>query len=162
MTFKNALSLAITACIFFACGESKETENAQANWDIYGDSTVVADDAISAAAALDKMEGQDSIDVKISATINECCQKKGCWMNVDAGNERQIFVRFKDYAFFVPMNAAGRTAVMDGMLYTDTLSVEQRRHYAEDKGLSEEEIEAITEPEVSYSFMAKGVLISKS
>lgn len=162
MTLKHAFGIATIATMLFACGETKEIEESQSNWDIYGDSTVDAEHAIGADEALENMAGEDSIDVKISAIINECCQKKGCWMNVDAGDGRQIFVRFKDYAFFVPMNAAGRTAVMDGMLYTDTLSVEQRRHYAEDKGLSEEEIEAITEPEVTYSFMAKGVLISKS
>jgi hypothetical protein len=140
--------------------ESQETESAL--WDVYGDSTVVVDGAISAEDALALMADKDSVNTKIMATINECCQKKGCWMNVDAGDDKQIFVRFKDYAFFVPMNAAGQTMVMEGMLYTDTLSVDQRRHYAEDKGKSEEEIAAITEPEITYSFMAKGVLIKKS
>jgi hypothetical protein len=41
----------------------------------------------------------------------------------------------------------------------DTLSVEMLRHYAEDGGATPEEIEEITEPEYSLSFVADGVVI---
>jgi hypothetical protein len=35
------------------------------------------------------------------------------------------------------------------------------RHYAEDAGASSAEIEAITEPKITYSFMADGVLLAE-
>jgi hypothetical protein len=40
-------------------------------------------------------------------------------------------------------------------------SVEELRHYAEDAGKSQEEIEAITEPKKTYSFVADGVLLKE-
>jgi hypothetical protein len=98
-------------------------------------------------------------DIVISGKINNCCQKKGCWMKVDLGNEKEVFVKFKDYGFFMPLDCGGSTAVMQGKAYADTISVDELKHYAEDAGKSEEEIAAITEPEVKYSFMASGVIL---
>jgi hypothetical protein len=41
----------------------------------------------------------------------------------------------------------------------ETLSVEQLRHYAEDAGKSQEEINKIKDPQVSLTFLADGVYI---
>lgn len=156
---KNILLSLICAAFVLMLSCQQKNSGEDVVYEKYGDSTVSPEGAISASEALQKLEGKDSLNLKIEGKINECCQKKGCWMNIDAGEGREVFVKFLDYAFFVPMNAAGRTAIMEGQLYTDTISVEERKHYAHDKGLSEEEIAAITEPEVSYSFMAKGVIL---
>jgi hypothetical protein len=82
-------------------------------------------------------------------------------MNVDLGEGKQMMVRFKDYGFFVPKDADGKIAVMDGVAFREVLSVDMLRHYAEDAGKSKEEIEKITEPETRLSFEASGVLIYK-
>lgn len=150
----------ISCCVTFVLMSCQQQEKADSTkYEVFGDSSVTAEGAVSAEEALLQLRGKDTLNIKIEGKINECCQQKGCWMNIDAGNGKEVFVKFLDYAFFVPMNAAGRTAIMEGQLYTDTISVEERRHYAHDKGMSEKEIAAITEPEISYSFMAKGVLI---
>src|SRR3977135_597398 len=65
--------------------------------------------AIEASALPKKMEGKESLNVKVKGKIKDVCQKKGCWMNIDLGNGEEMMVRFKDYAFFVPKNAAGKT-----------------------------------------------------
>ena len=39
------------------------------------------------------------------------------------------------------------------------MSVDEQRHYAEDKGATKEEIEVITEPKRTFSFLADGVLL---
>ena len=71
-----------------------------------------------------------------------------------------LFVRFRDYEFFVPTDGVnGKTAVIEGNLFLDTITVEMRKHYAEDAGKSEEEIAAITEPEYDINFIADGVII---
>ena len=54
------------------------------------------DGAINTTEFLKMMEGKDSLFVKLEAPINEACKKKGCWMNVDLGNNREMMVRFKD------------------------------------------------------------------
>ncbi|MCB0820522.1 MAG: DUF4920 domain-containing protein [Bacteroidetes bacterium] len=115
--------------------------------------------AISGADFAKKIEGQDSLRTKIKVHINEACQKKGCWMNVDLGNGQEMMVRFKDYGFFVPKDCGGSEAIIEGVASRETLSVETLRHYAEDAGKSKEEIMAITEPQSTLSFEADGVII---
>jgi hypothetical protein len=119
------------------------------------------DGAIEGASFLKQIDGKDSLLIKISAPIVNVCQKKGCWMNVDLGEGKQMMVRFKDYGFFVPKDADGKIAVMDGVAFREVLSVDMLRHYAEDAGKTKEEIEKITEPETRLSFEASGVLIYK-
>ncbi|MEZ4825775.1 MAG: DUF4920 domain-containing protein [Bacteroidia bacterium] len=98
--------------------------------------------------------------VKMEGTIDACCQAKGCWMTVKLPNEETMRVTFKDYGFFVPKDAAGKTAVFEGMISYDTTSVETLRHYAVDGGMTEEAAaEKYTEPKVELSFEATGVMI---
>lgn len=131
--------------------------NAQKN-DFFGDK-INAKGAIDGPTFVRTIEGKDSIATKLEATIQSVCQKKGCWMNVDLGEGKSMMVRFKDYGFFVPMDASGRKAIMEGLAFREVLSVDMLRHYAEDAGKSKEEIEKINEPETRLSFEASGVLI---
>lgn len=106
-----------------------------------------------------KMEGKDSMELKIMAVAAEVCQKKGCWMKVETSDGSMMRIRFKDYGFFVPKDIAGKQVVFSGMAFRETVSVEDLKHYAEDGGASADEIAAITEPETKISFMADGVMI---
>ena len=99
--------------------------------------------------------------IKIEGEILSSCPMKGCWMKIKS-EEDTILVRFKDYGFFVPKDGiAGDKTIINGKLSIDTLSVSLLRHYAEDAGKSLEEINKITESEVSMTFLADGVLIRK-
>ena len=99
--------------------------------------------------------------IKIEGEILSSCPMKGCWMKIKS-EEDTILVRFKDYEFFVPKDGiAGDKTIINGKLSIDTLSVALLRHYAEDAGKSLEEINKITESEVSMTFLADGVLIKK-
>lgn len=115
--------------------------------------------AISTSEFLTQIEGKDSLFTKVKVDINEACQKKGCWMNVDLGKGNDMMVRFKDYGFFVPKDSGGSTAIIEGVAYREVVSVDMLRHYAEDAGKSEEEIAKINSPETKLSFEATGVLI---
>ncbi len=152
-------SLIISSCNQKAAAPEEETLVETVELEIYGDSTITPDGAISATELIAAMEGKDSIMVKVKGEIQECCQQKGCWMDVDMGNGKSMTVRFKDYGFFVPMNSAGRMAILDGMAKVDTQSVDWLRHKAMDAGSSDEEIAAITEPVVSVTFLANGVIL---
>ena len=104
---------------------------------------------------------QGRIQTQISGKIIETCPKKGCWMTM-ATQTDTLFVRFRDYGFFVPTEgASGKTAFIEGDLFVDTISVRMLRHYAKDAGKSKEDIEKITEPELGLSFTADGVIIKK-
>ena len=118
-------------------------------------------DAISLVDLTTRLAESDSVRVKVSGTVESVCQVKGCWMNIvsEDAEGKELFVKFKDYGFFMPTDIAGRTVVMDGYAYREMTSVEELRHYAEDEGKSAEEIAAITEPVEELKFMASGVLL---
>lgn len=105
------------------------------------------------------MAGKDSAQVKLTANVSDVCQVKGCWMELPQADGEKMRVRFKEYAFFVPKDATGKTTIVNGWAKKYTTSVEELRHYAEDAGKSKEEIAAITKPKAGIAFEADGVLI---
>tara|TARA_B100000965_G_C19541886_1_gene735960 strand:+ start:65 stop:520 length:456 start_codon:yes stop_codon:yes gene_type:complete len=132
----------------------------ESNKGIFGDQNINEEGKINGQELLVALSENDSVQVKVEATINSICQKKGCWMYVDLNEETEMLVRFKDYGFFVPMDASGNTAVIEGMAKVDTLSVEWLKHLKEDANAPQEEIDAITEPKIMYSIAeATGVII---
>jgi len=143
--------------MLYSCsnGTSSEFEGGD---EFFGEE-ITKDDAIAATDFSSNFEEGDSIEMKIQGEIKAVCKKKGCWMTMDINGDEELMVRFKDYGFFVPLNADGRIATIEGWAYKEVLSVLELQHYAFDAGASEEEIEAITEPEITYTFMANGVII---
>ena len=80
----------------------------------------------------------------------------------EAGNDDEtIMVRFKDYGFFMPLDAAGKEVIVAGKAFVNEVSVADLKHYAEDAGKSSEEIANITEPAMEFAFEANGVLLKK-
>ena len=120
---------------------------------------ISAEEAIPGTELIAALGEQDSITVKVESGINSCCQKKGCWMKMDIGGDKELMVRFKDYGFFVPMDSEGKVAIVEGKVKKSVIPVDELKHYAEDAGKSQEEIDAITEPEEKLTFLADGVLI---
>ena len=54
---------------------------------------------------------------KLSGKIVETCSKKGCWMTLDTG-EDTLFIKFRDYGFFVPIDSVEeKNAVVQGDLF---------------------------------------------
>ncbi|MCB0510562.1 MAG: DUF4920 domain-containing protein [Bacteroidetes bacterium] len=156
---KNLLFYVSLALSLFSCNTKSQSENTTSNeFEYYGEE-INPEGAIAAEDFFDVFTEGDSIELKLRGTVQDVCTKKGCWMTLEIGEAEQLMVRFKDYGFFVPLNCDGRTAVIEGWSYKDGLTVEELKHYAFDAGKSEEEINAITEAEVSYTFMAKGVIL---
>jgi hypothetical protein len=50
-------------------------------------------------------------------------------MNLKSGDQ-SVRVTFKDYGFFVPMDSAGATAVMEGVFSVRTIPEATAKHYA--------------------------------
>ena len=162
---KTILGLLSVALIAFSCEQNADsnnetTEDQTSDAQNFG-AKITEEGAIPVSELLTSMEGKDSMVVKVSGTIDEVCQKKGCWMDVamDEEGENYLFVKFKDYEFFVPKDAAGQEVVMEGVAYLDTTSIEELKHYAQDAGEPDSVINAIIEPEIGYNFMANGVII---
>tara|TARA_S200000501_G_scaffold303089_1_gene290659 strand:+ start:2328 stop:2789 length:462 start_codon:yes stop_codon:yes gene_type:complete len=108
---------------------------------------------------IDKISLENIDNKNLSGKIINVCPKKGCWMNLKV-DEDTIFVKFKDYGFFVPKTGVETNfAFISGNISKDTISVERLRHYAEDAGKSSDEIEKIIAPQLRLSFLADGVAI---
>lgn len=159
----NFLLLLSTIMISFS-GFSQE-KNAGKN-DLYFSvgEEVEADNILSALQMQERysdLEVGDTLSVTFRGEVASVCKKKGCWMNVNLEDGREVMVKFKDYAFFVPKNIENKEVIMEGKAYVTEMSVEDQRHYAEDAGKSAAEIKAINEPAVTLSFLAEGVKIKK-
>ena len=71
--------------------------------------------------------------VTVEAKIRKACEKKGCWMELSGGDKAMgVRVTFKDYGFFVPLDSAGKTAKVEGIVKVAELSEARARHYTEE------------------------------
>ncbi|MAD58904.1 MAG: DUF4920 domain-containing protein [Flammeovirgaceae bacterium] len=148
--FKSLLILFLPTIILFFLPQNKST--------YYGEKFSITE--LEDYSSLKKeISDFNKKDVKIEGEILSSCPMKGCWIKIRS-EEDTILVKFKDYGFFVPKNGIdGDRAIVNGKMSLETLSVEQLRHYAEDAGKSQEEINKIKDPQVSLTFLADGVYI---
>ena len=97
--------------------------------------------------------------VTIKGKVTAVCPKKGCWVTLENTQNVEVFVKMKDYAFFLPQNIAGKTILLDAKVTKQETSVKELRHYAEDAGKSKEEIAKITKPKVEIRVLANGIKV---
>ena len=107
------------------------------------------------------MADKELADVKVSGKVLDVCPKKGCWLSIELTDKSVVFVKMKDYGFFVPLEMIGKTVVIEGEAKKMETSVKELKHYAEDAKKSQEEIDAITEPKKEIRLTAKGILVVK-
>ncbi len=146
-----ALSLTLSL-LLVGCGTTSEDATH------FGAPFTIDGEAVAVAEALPKVDTMLDGPVKISATVDMSCRKKGCWMTlVEAPDMR---VTFKDYGFFVPTVSDGAHAVMEGVFVKETVDEATRRHFAEDGGATPEELEAIVGDVEKVNFVATGVALT--
>lgn len=155
--------LLLTTILFLAaCGDATKTAEQVAEEkamdQIFGEE-ITAENALTFNELLTKMDQLDSMETKVTGTVESVCKSKGCWVNIVSEDGREMFVKFKDYGFFLPKDCEGRKVVMQGKAFREITPVEELQHYAEDEGASKEEIEKITEPKEELKFMASGVML---
>jgi len=151
---KKIVLILIAGALIYACKVDSYAS--------FGDE-IDAEYALSGAEIAERYESLavgDTLVTKLKAGINEVCSKKGCWMKLDLGNNKELMVRFKDYGFFMPLDAKG-DVIISGKAYLTEVSVDDLRHYAEDAGKSKEEINAIISSEKAFAFEANGVLLKE-
>lgn len=146
-----------------SCKKVELAESAPIDYAVFGDS-ISDTDAILATEMEKKyatLKEGDTLNVKFKSKITSVCQAKGCWMNLELSKDKQVFVKFKDYSFFVPKNAKNEEVIVNGKAFVSIESIEVLKHYAEDAGASQAAIDSIVAPKTTYSFLADGVLIKK-
>jgi hypothetical protein len=149
------LSILFMIAIAFAACQNKPAVITN----VYG-AAISTDGALALASLNEQVAGKDSVQLTLKGTIEKTCAKKGCWMTVQDENGVATRITFKDYGFFVPTEGAdGKEVVFSGVAKRKITDVATLRHFAEDDGKSEEEINAITEPKEEIEFVASGVVI---
>tara|TARA_Y100000766_G_C18765942_1_gene535916 strand:+ start:88 stop:537 length:450 start_codon:yes stop_codon:yes gene_type:complete len=144
------LTIFFTLLTIFSCNNNDVYFN-------YGGQIDLSDESIFFSSI------EDDLNIsKVEGEIIDVCPKKGCWMNVKVADDT-LFVKFKDYGFFVPTDGIrGKKVYMSGEIFKDTISVARLRHYAEDAKKPESEILSITEPEFMINMIADGVAIKEN
>ncbi|WP_299046881.1 DUF4920 domain-containing protein [uncultured Polaribacter sp.] len=162
----NSYLILVLFLFFIQCKEGKKAEqknieNAEISYHSFGEK-ISSEGFLNNKQMLAKFEEikiGDTLHVKFKGTINDVCSKKGCWMKLSLDNKKETMVRFKDYGFFMPLDAKGKNVIVNGKAFVKQTSVVALQHYAEDAGKSKEEIAKITQPKITYAFEADGVLM---
>lgn len=151
---------------FMACNsgvqnqQSAVEEKAGEEAGLYGEKIDV-ENVITGPELLAMLEEKDSVWVTMSATIVSNCQTSGCWMDLDLGTGELVKVTFRDYAFVIPIDSKGKKATVEGYAARTIVPVDLLKHYAEDEGRPQEEIDAINQPDTTFMFEAIGVIIKE-
>lgn len=154
---KLFFTLVIAGLGFIANAQPPAGDAKPGEW--YGEK-VSTEGAVDLNDVVKKLNGGSMFpEVKIKAKITEVCPKKGCWLKLELENGETAMVKMKDYGFFLPLAAKGKTVIIDGEVNLKTTSVAELKHYAEDAKKTKEEIDAIKEPKKEVKVMAKGIVI---
>jgi hypothetical protein len=104
--------------------------------------------------------------VKTEGVVSAVCQEMGCWMVLKSGDQ-SVRVTFKDYGFFLPKDAAGMTAVMEGVFAPSAAAAGEGKHCdgeaadgKHDHAAHAEGMHAKADPK-QLTFVASGVELAK-
>ncbi len=127
----------------------------------YGSRFTVIEPPVTLAKAI---EGADAHagPYKVEATIEKVCKKKGCWFTMkDDSIEEPVRVKMKDYGFFVPRNADGTVAVVEGTLASREIPQDEAQHYADDEAAAGGEPRKVEGPVKAWEFTATAIQLTK-
>lgn len=178
--------------ILFSCGGSEAAENTDNTTDstavveepteentlafdgvdkgaytLYGHTDISADGNETSLDEMNTMvESVGIFEGKVAVTISEVCQKAGCWITFKNGDSDPIRVFFRDH-FTIPIETAvGTEAIVYGIAWQDTLTVDFQKHLLDDAAENGQEIDqseynAITEDKIEVTFDCESILVKK-
>ncbi len=161
------------ALLFMGCVDAPDTyeaepeaETAVAEFMSYGDELAMDVDlvVITPAELTADPSAYDGTVVRVEGTIAKVCRNKGCWLTLENPTATPIRVDVPrdaegQYVYTFPTDLPVSDVIIEGTAKMDTTSVETLRHFAEDEGRSQEEIDAITEPQPTVILTANGALV---
>jgi hypothetical protein len=115
--------------------------------------------AIPLAQVLASPDAYTKEAVVVEGVIAASCSRKGCWMQLaPAADAQGVRVTFKDYAFFIPLDAKGMKVRAEGVAVVKTLSKADADH------LEEEGAKLVRQKDgtaLEVSFVANGVELTR-
>ena len=125
---KNLLTLSLVLMAFPVLAADEKTPAPSAP--LLRGARVPAVPTVTLAALLAAPEKQEGKDVVVEGQVRKACERKGCWMELAPDAQAAgVRVTFKNYAFFVPTDAAGSTARVVGKVHVTEVSERDARHY---------------------------------
>ncbi len=112
------------------------------------------DEPTPLSTILERPEAFEKKPILLHGRISDVCQKKGCWTILRDG-DATVRVRFEDYGFFLPTDAIGAEAFVEGRVKVETLSAREARHYEAESRHGNPD--AVDGPRREVGFVASGV-----
>jgi hypothetical protein len=115
---------------------------------------LAASDTVSVQTLLADPANYDGKYVRVAGTVDKVCPKKGCWLQLhDTKTNESLFVKFPDPAEgrLIPLDAVGKPVVVEGTVKVKEISEALARHYKQDAGAPQAEIEKILGPQKQIS-----------
>lgn len=116
---------------------------------------------VSLAEAMKDPNKYSGKPILVEGVIKRSCKMEGCWMELAPTMEATaVRIKMKDHAFFVPLDAAGLNAKVEGIMSIKTLSKAEVDHLMNEDGAKFDKINAdgtVTE----IAFVASGVELTK-
>ena len=113
--------------------------------------------AIPLATVLENPQSYTKEAVVVEGVIAASCTRQGCWMQLAPSAEKEaqsVRVTFKDYGFFIPLQAKGMMARAEGVAVVKTLSKEDADHLEEEGAKLTRQKDGTA---LEVSFVANGV-----
>jgi hypothetical protein len=117
--------------------------------------------AIPLATVLEHPDAYTKDAVVVEGVIAASCTRQGCWMQLAPSAEeaaRSVRVTFKDYGFFIPLDAKGMNARAEGVAVVKTLSKADADHLEEEGAKLTRRGDGTA---LEVSFVANGVELTK-
>ena len=117
----------------------------------------------SISSILEDPESYLDKTVLIEGEVLDVCPMMGCWMEIRSDDgEGMIKVKVKDGDMVFPVEAKGKTAIVEGKVYkielTQEKAIEHYEHIAEEKGETFDPL-TITGPMTIYQIKGLGAVI---
>lgn len=140
----------------------------------YGLKKIVADGVVNADDIIKKLENKENLEdvliekevsvkavkAKIEGTITEMCKMSGCWFSFKTANNIDIMVNMRGHKN-TPQDWLGKTVIVEGAAYCETLSIEELKFKAKEEGADRDLISKIKSPQINYYFLADGAILKK-
>ena len=117
--------------------------------------------AVPLATVLENPESYTKETVVVEGVIAASCTRQGCWMQLAPSEEKDVQsvrVTFKDYGFFIPLQAKGMKARAEGVAVVKTLTKADADHLEEEGAKLTRQKDGTA---LEVSFIANGVELTK-
>ena len=140
--------------------EKENAPSASSAWSHFGQPFTL-ESTVPAGPVLTTPENHMDGPIRISGTISDVCQKKGCWMVVSDG-ESHMRILMKDHSFAVDKDASGKACEVEGTITVQEKDPATIAHY-QSEGNPSAPVPELSDPQaLDYRLVATSVRIKNA